>query len=221
MARCSRSPTPSSRLRQYEAARAYKRIAVLCLGETGLGVVDERRPECFVRLWRERTAADEGAIAARIHIVGASGSGTTALPLRSPPVRSRHLDRDEFYWMPTSPPFRVTRLRRSDSRFSGRRCWRRTPGSCRESSGGWGDPCIPTSTGRVLAVPTEVRLEASGRARSSAMESRHRPRGRLHAPHLESSSGRAATTRVVSRWEAAFSTRPGWPPHRCDPAPGG
>jgi hypothetical protein len=43
----------------------------------------------------------------RIHIVGASGSGTTSLASAiAAQCGHRHLDTDDFFWMPTSPPYR-------------------------------------------------------------------------------------------------------------------
>ena len=46
----------------------------------------------------------------RIHVFGASGSGTTTLA-RAVADRAgiAHLDTDDFYWEPTDPPFRVKR----------------------------------------------------------------------------------------------------------------
>ncbi len=47
----------------------------------------------------------------RVHIFGASGAGTSTLG-RALADRHRlvHLDTDDFYWMPTDPPFTVLRL---------------------------------------------------------------------------------------------------------------
>jgi adenylate kinase family enzyme len=45
-----------------------------------------------------------------IHIVGASGSGTTTLAVAlAEAIGARHLDTDSFYWLPTSPPFQDKR----------------------------------------------------------------------------------------------------------------
>jgi adenylate kinase family enzyme len=42
----------------------------------------------------------------RVHIVGASGSGTTTLgKALAARAGCAHLDTDEFFWMPTEPPF--------------------------------------------------------------------------------------------------------------------
>jgi adenylate kinase family enzyme len=46
----------------------------------------------------------------RLHITGASGSGTTTLgAVLSRELGYRHLDADDFYWMPTEPPFKEKR----------------------------------------------------------------------------------------------------------------
>jgi adenylate kinase family enzyme len=45
-----------------------------------------------------------------IHIVGASGSGTTTLAVAlAERIGARHLDTDSYYWLPTSPPFEEKR----------------------------------------------------------------------------------------------------------------
>jgi len=45
-----------------------------------------------------------------IHVMGASGSGTTTLgQALSEELGIRHLDTDHFFWMPTDPPFTTPR----------------------------------------------------------------------------------------------------------------
>lgn len=42
----------------------------------------------------------------RLHIVGASGAGTTTLgQALAAPLSLTHLDTDHYYWVPTQPPF--------------------------------------------------------------------------------------------------------------------
>jgi adenylate kinase family enzyme len=49
---------------------------------------------------------------ARIHILGASGSGTSTLGAAvAEALAIRHLDTDQFYWLPTEPPFTSPRPR--------------------------------------------------------------------------------------------------------------
>jgi adenylate kinase family enzyme len=45
-----------------------------------------------------------------LHIVGASGAGTTTLASAlAGRIDARHLDTDDYYWLPTSPPYREKR----------------------------------------------------------------------------------------------------------------
>ena len=42
----------------------------------------------------------------RIHVLGASGSGTSSLAAAIARRHGhRHLDTDDFFWMPTDPPY--------------------------------------------------------------------------------------------------------------------
>ncbi|MEM9248777.1 MAG: hypothetical protein AAGB05_08790 [Pseudomonadota bacterium] len=52
----------------------------------------------------------EGPLRHRIHIFGASGTGTSTLGrLLASRLASQHFDTDDFYWEPTDPPFRRKR----------------------------------------------------------------------------------------------------------------
>ena len=49
---------------------------------------------------------------ARIHILGASGTGTTTLgKALADRLNCPHFDADRFYWLPTDPPFTMARPR--------------------------------------------------------------------------------------------------------------
>lgn len=124
----------------------------------------------------------------RIHIFGASGSGTSslaaALALRH---GHRHLDTDDFYWLPTDPPFqtvrpREERLARLQGAIEDSPAWVLSGSLC-----GWGDPLIPRFDLIVfLLVPAAVRL-ARLRVRE---EQRYgadaiAPDGPLHRAHVE------------------------------------
>jgi len=122
----------------------------------------------------------------RVHILGASGAGTStlgaALALRT---GAEHLDTDDYFWLPTDPPFeeprampeRLDRLRAdldAAPRFvlSGSLC-------------GWGDPLVPRFELVVfLLVPRGVRLarlaERERRLFGAAALSLG---GRMHANH--------------------------------------
>jgi adenylate kinase family enzyme len=98
---------------------------------------------------------------ARIHITGASGAGVTTLG-RQLAIRLAcpHHDTDDYYWLPTTPPFRekrgaADRLRLIDEMFAGRPTW-----ILSGSLDGWGDPLIPMFDLVVFLYTTaEIRLE--------------------------------------------------------------
>jgi adenylate kinase family enzyme len=124
----------------------------------------------------------------RIHILGASGSGTTSLAAAVSRTYGHHqLDTDTFFWVPTNPPFREKRPReerlgllRQALRVS--LSWVLAGSLCE-----WGDPLIPEFDLVVfLAVPTPVRL-ARLHAREIQRYGAHAiaPGGELHGAHVE------------------------------------
>ena len=124
----------------------------------------------------------------RIHIVGASGSGTTSLAAElAGRYGHRHLDTDDFYWRRTDPPFRekrppAERLASLGTTFQEAKRWVLSGSLC-----GWGDPLIPEFELVVfLLVPTPVRL-ARLRAREIERYGRQAiaPGGALHEAHVE------------------------------------
>jgi adenylate kinase family enzyme len=124
----------------------------------------------------------------RIHVFGASGSGTSSLAVAiSRQHGHRHLDTDDFYWIPTDPPFQQVRplperLSRLESALEQSPTWVLSGSLC-----GWGDALIPRFDLVVfLLVPTAVRL-----ARLRAREQQRygaaaiAPGGSLHHAHVE------------------------------------
>src|SRR5262245_8701665 len=109
----------------------------------------------------------------RVHIVGASGSGTTTL---GGALASRlgcpHLDTDDFFWLPSDPPFQHIRERAARQALLGTDLARHPGWVLSGSLCGWGDVFIPQFDLVVfLWVPTAVRiarLRARERARYSA-----------------------------------------------------
>lgn len=97
--------------------------------------------------------------AVRLHIFGASGSGTSTLGRALAPVFGLPcFDADDYYWLPTDPPFttkrnipdRITLLERDLPRES----WILSGSLC-----GWGDVLVPRFTHVVfLRLDNEVRL---------------------------------------------------------------
>jgi adenylate kinase family enzyme/GNAT superfamily N-acetyltransferase len=124
----------------------------------------------------------------RLHVFGASGSGTTTLAAAVAARHGhRHLDTDDFYWLPTNPPYREVRPR--EARLSLLRAaleavpaWVLSGSLC-----GWGDPLIAEFELAVfLVVPTDVRV---ARLRAREVErygpDAIAPGGSLRAAHVE------------------------------------
>jgi adenylate kinase family enzyme len=124
---------------------------------------------------------------ARIHVVGASGSGTTSLGSALAARHGhRHLDTDDFFWLPTDPPYqthrpREARLTQLRDAMAESHSWVLSGSLC-----GWGDPLIPEFQLIVfLSVPTRIRMERLrarelGRYGPDAIA----PGGRLHQAHV-------------------------------------
>ncbi|RVT87217.1 hypothetical protein DXV76_03815 [Rhodobacteraceae bacterium CCMM004] len=96
----------------------------------------------------------------RVHVLGASGSGTSTLARNlATALGTQSFDTDDFYWRPTDPPFaekrpvpqrlalmRAVFLPRSDWVLAG-------------SFAGWGDAIVPRLTHVIfLTVPPAQRL---------------------------------------------------------------
>lgn len=106
--------------------------------------------------------------AARIHITGASGSGVTTLGRAlAKRFEAPQFDVDDFYWLPTDPPFVEARPVASRLELLGE-CLAASSWILSGSLVGWGDPLI-TLFDLVVFVytPTEVRL-ARLKAREAA-----------------------------------------------------
>lgn len=100
-------------------------------------------------------------MAPRLHITGASGSGTTTLGRAlGQRLGVRHFDVDDFYWLPSDPPFSKARPTPD--------CARMVAEALKTSDGWvisgslvtWGDRFIPQFDRVIfLYTPTDVRLE--------------------------------------------------------------
>jgi adenylate kinase family enzyme len=102
--------------------------------------------------------------------MGASGAGVTSLGRAlADALAIPHHDTDDYFWMPTNPPYRKTRevperLRLMKEIFLDRPDW-----VLSGSLDGWGDPIIPFfDLVTFVYAPTEIRLE-----RLRAREARH------------------------------------------------
>ena len=97
----------------------------------------------------------------RTHILGASGAGVTSLGhALASALATPHHDTDDYYWLPTNPPYRdkrapEERLRLMREVFLDRADW-----VLSGSLDGWGDAVIPWLDLVVfLSTPAPVRIE--------------------------------------------------------------
>ena len=97
----------------------------------------------------------------RIHILGASGSGTTTLGRAlAARLQCPHFDIDDYFWLPTDPPFTQQRERTERAQLlmddlTAQDAWVVSGSLC-----GWGDGAIPLFELVVfLWVPHAVRME--------------------------------------------------------------
>lgn len=122
-----------------------------------------------------------------LYIFGASGSGTTTLGrAASESLGWRHFDMDDYYWLPTDPPFSTARPREE-----------RLPLLLRDMEGasgavltGWGEgwvyPLIPDFTLAVrLTLEPSVRLARLEARERANFGSRLDPGGDMYENHRE------------------------------------
>ncbi len=136
----------------------------------------------------------------RIHVFGASGAGTTTLArVLARRLGLVHLDSDDFYWLPTDPPYTVPRpterrIAMLERALRGPRRWVLSGSLC-----GWGDPLIPRFDLVIfVATAAEQRLAwLRARERARYGEFAIAAGGRLHAAH-----------RDFLEWAAAYDDGP-------------
>lgn len=122
----------------------------------------------------------------RVHLFGASGSGTTTLGRRvAAAIGGCHLDTDAYYWLATDPPFtskrdpaeRVAMIERDvrdldDWVLSGSLC-------------SWGDPLLERFTLAVfLHLDRDVRMARLAAREAARYGTRILPGGDLRAQHV-------------------------------------
>ncbi|HWK66948.1 MAG TPA: AAA family ATPase [Rhizobiaceae bacterium] len=121
----------------------------------------------------------------RIYITGASCAGVTTLGRRlAHQLAIQHLDVDDYYWMPTSPPF--TTKRPPEERVSLIRQAQGAAGWVLTGSfDGWGDPLIDDVDLIVFVyTPTPVRLERLLAREKDRFGDRIMPGGDMHDIHI-------------------------------------
>jgi adenylate kinase family enzyme len=126
------------------------------------------------------------AVEHRIHIFGASGTGTTTLGgVLGERLRIPHFDTDDYFWAPSDVPFSVIRKRND------REAMLRTALESSDSwvlSGSvcdWGDFAIPMFTLAVfLYVPREIRMKRLRKREAERFgEEALKPGGYMHDNH--------------------------------------
>ena len=134
----------------------------------------------------------------RVHILGASGSGTTTLGVAlAERLGCAHLDTDDFFWLPTEPKFleirpieeRVALLA---SALDAAESWVLSGSLC-----GWGDVFIPRFALVVfIYIPPEVRM-----ARLAQREA-----DRYGADAIAPGGAHHAKYETFMTWAAAYDT---------------
>ncbi|WP_226456339.1 ATP-binding protein [Pseudomonas sp. AF03-9] len=121
----------------------------------------------------------------RIYITGASCAGVTTLGQNlATRLDVQHVDVDDFYWMPTNPPFTTKRpaaerVSLIQQTLSGE-AWLLT-GSCM----GWGDALMAAVDLIVFVVtPTPVRRERLAAREKQRFGDRIAPGGDMHQIHV-------------------------------------
>lgn len=136
----------------------------------------------------------------RIHITGASGSGTTTLG-RALATRLAvpHHDSDDYFWEPTEPPYTTKRDEAERLALMRRLFLPRAGWVLSGSLVGWGDPLIPSFDLVVfLLTATEVRIDRL----------RRREAARYGAAAVAAGGDLHAESRAFLDWAASYDTAP-------------
>ena len=96
----------------------------------------------------------------RIHIFGASGAGTTTLGRAvADALAIPHHDTDDYYWLPTTPPYRQARAVADRLRLMREMFLERSDWVLSGALDGWGEPVVQFFDLVVFVeVPVDVRL---------------------------------------------------------------
>jgi adenylate kinase family enzyme len=118
----------------------------------------------------------------RIHILGASGSGTTALgQALAEHLRCPHFDTDDYFWLPTDPPYTQQRERTKRQQLlmndlTAHDAWVVSGSLC-----GWGDVAIPLFALVIfLAIPHDIRMARLHRREQERFGERMLPGGDMY-----------------------------------------
>lgn len=132
---------------------------------------------------------------ARIHITGGSGSGTTTLGAHvARALDGSHMDADDFFWLPTDPPYcdkrpAEDRLALAEQMFLGRDKW-----VLSGSVMGWGDPLIQW-------FDLVVRLEISAQVRLDRLRERE---VRAYGERIQAGGDMEEASIAFFEWAAGY-----------------
>jgi len=133
----------------------------------------------------------------RIHLFGASGSGTTTLGRAlAERLGVAHFDSDNFYWQPADKPFSCKRPRDQRVQLLREQLSRQDNWVLSGSLCGWGDPLIPAFTLAIfLRLDPEVRLQ---RLRIREFQ--------RYGAQIHEGGERFVATRTFLEWAAGYDT---------------
>lgn len=121
-----------------------------------------------------------------IHIFGASGSGTSTLGKKTSELWGyTWLDTDDYFWLPTNPPFTTKREVKERVRLMKEDISKAKNVVISGSLVDWGDELIPLFTLAVrIETDTEVRLERLRKREGARFGERIAPGGDMYENHL-------------------------------------
>jgi len=132
-----------------------------------------------------------------IHITGAAGSGVSTLGVAlARSIRAEAVDTDDFYWMPSEPPYRVKREIPDRTRLLAETLDRAESWVLSGSLMGWGDALIPRfSLVAFLYVPPDIRLQRIAARERERFGPALDPGGNMHDQH-----------QAFLQWAASYET---------------
>jgi adenylate kinase family enzyme len=122
-----------------------------------------------------------------IHILGASGSGTTTLGRAiSEKFGYTHLDTDDYFWLPTNPPFTMPRETKERQHLLSEDMMKVDKCAISGSLCGWGDIFIPIFDLVIyIDTPTEIRIQRIEQRELARFGGRILSSGDMYDKHID------------------------------------
>jgi len=139
-----------------------------------------------------------------IHILGASGAGTTTLgQALEREYGYKWLDTDNYFWLPTDPPFVQARPHEERAALLAAEMQKHLKCVISGSLCGWGDIFIPRFDLVIfIDTPTDIRIERLQKREYERFGERIREGGDMYEEHIK-----------FIEWAATYDTNV--PPERC------